>query len=126
MESGLKGAKSWEGAERGSLGKDASAVAKERSEQAVCFVGPTAARSCQPLSQFLTCLGLVSLQFALGCGCDLEATVSNSELDFTFFLLVSETSVTRNAVPLYALVGKERVIRKTALLLEVSALSVHL
>lgn len=52
MESGLDGAESWEGAERGSLGKDASAVAKERSEQAVCFVDPTAAQSCQPLSQF--------------------------------------------------------------------------
>lgn len=57
----------------------------------------------------------------------LEAPDSNSELDFIFFsLLVSETSVTRNAAPLYALVGKERIIRKTALLLEVSALSVHL
>lgn len=34
--------------------------------------------------------------------------------------------MTRNAVPLYVLVGEERIIRKTALLLEVSALSVHL
>jgi len=35
-------------------------------------------------------------------------------------------TVTRNAVPLYALVGKERTVRKAAFLLEVSALSVHL
>lgn len=34
--------------------------------------------------------------------------------------------MTRNVVSLYVLVEKERIIRKTALLLEVSALSVHL
>ena len=71
-------------------------------------------------------LGISEFAVCVRHGCDLEATVSNSELDFTFFLLVSETSVTRNAAPLCALVGKERIIRKTALLLEVSALSVHL
>lgn len=127
MESGLKGAESWERAERGSLGKDASAVAKEPSEQAVCFVDPTAARSCQPPSQFWTCLGFVSLQFALGTAVPLRHQIAIlSLISFFFSLLVSETSVTRNAAPLYALVGKERIIRKTALLLEVSALSVHL
>lgn len=84
-------------------------------EQAGCFVDPAAAQSCQPLSQFWACLGLVTVQFALdmGHGCALEATDRNSELDFTFFfLLVSKTSVTRNAVLLYALVGKERIIRR--------------
>lgn len=126
VESGLKGAESWEGAERGSLGKDASAVAKERIEQAVCFVDPTAAPSCQPLSQFWTCLGLVSLQFVLGMAVPLRQQIAILSLISFFFLLVSETSVTRNAAPLYALVGEERIIRKTALLLEISALSVHL
>lgn len=101
-----------------------------RSEQAVSFVDPTAAQSCQPLSRFWTCLALVSLQFVLGTAVPLRqqiAILSLISLFFFFFpLLVSETSVTRNAAPLYALVGKERIIRKTALLLEVSALSVHL
>lgn len=107
------------------MGKDTSAVAKERSEQAVCFVDPTAAQSCQPLSQFWTCLGLVSLQFAIGTAMPLRKQIAILSLISHLFLLVSEMSVTRNAAPLYALVGKER-IRKTALLLEVSALSVHL
>ena len=66
VESGLKGAASREGAERGSSGKDARAVAKEQSEQAASLEDPTAASSRQPLRQFWTCLGLVSLQFILG------------------------------------------------------------
>lgn len=128
MEPGLKGAESWEGAERGSLGKDASAVAKEQSEQAACFVEPTAAQSHQPLCRFWTRLGLVSLQFTLSTAVPLRQQIAILSLIslFFFFLLVSEMSVTRNAVPLYALVGKERIIRKTALLLEVPALLVHL
>lgn len=64
--------------------KKKRAVAKELSEQAVCFVDLTAVWSCQPLSQFWTCLRLASLQFVRH-DCALEATDSNSELDFTFF-----------------------------------------
>lgn len=82
------------------------------SEQSGCFVDPATAQSCQPLSQFWTCLGLVTLQICVRHGCALEATDSNSEVDFTSFLLVSKTSVTRNPVLLYVLVGKERIIRR--------------
>lgn len=104
-------AKSWEGDERESLGKDTKCHCYGVSEQVVCFVDPTAAQSCQPLSQFWTCLELVTLQFALGMAVPLRKQIAILSL-ISFFLLVSKTSVTRNAVLLYALVGKERIIRR--------------
>lgn len=84
------------------------------SEQAGCFVDPAAAQSCQPLSQFWACLGLVTVQFALDMAVPLKQQIEILSLSslFFFFLLVSKTSVTRNAVLLYALVGKERIIRR--------------
>lgn len=59
-------------------------------------------------------LGISDCAVCIRHGCALEATDRNSELEFTFFffLLVSKTSVTRNAVLLYTLVGKERIIRR--------------
>lgn len=59
----------------------------------------------------LDMLGISDFAVSIRHGCALEAD-SNSEIDCTFFLLVSKTSVTRNAVLRYALVRKERIIRR--------------